>query len=139
MLSSLGEVTGVVPGDDPPTIIVNSAMRRPVAPDQIAALAPDVRSRIVGLAPAATNGQPGEPPGAYATNAFDCLNLIALAASQAGSDDPDEIAALIDDVSEGGTPCRDFADVHRARRRRPQRRLRRPRRRRRARQRRRSA
>ena len=39
LLASLGEVTAVVPGDDPPSIIVNSAMRRPLTPDQIAALA----------------------------------------------------------------------------------------------------
>jgi branched-chain amino acid transport system substrate-binding protein len=109
LLSSLGEATAVVPGDEPPTIIVNSAMREPVAPDRIAELAPDVRARIVGIAPAATHGQPGEPAGAYATNALDCLNLIALAASQAGSDDPNAIAPLISGTSEGGTPCRDFA------------------------------
>jgi branched-chain amino acid transport system substrate-binding protein len=110
LLSNLGEVTGVVPGDDPPRIIVNDAMRRPAAPQQIADLAPDVRSRIVGLAPAATNGLAGEPAGAFATNAFDCVNLIALASAQAGSDDPALVAALISDVSEGGVSCRTFAE-----------------------------
>jgi len=43
------------------------------------------------------------------SNAFDCLNLVALAASQAGSDDPAEIAPLIAGISDGGTPCRDYA------------------------------
>lgn len=110
MLSNLGEVTGVVPGDDPPKIIVNDALRQPAAPQQIAALAPDVRARIVGLAPAATNGLAGEPPGAFATNAYDCLNLIALASAEAGSDDPALIAPLISDISEGGVTCREFAE-----------------------------
>ena len=109
ILTSIGESTSVVPGEEPPRIIVNSAMRRATAPEQIAALASDVRDRIVGLAPASTNGQPDEPAGAYATNAFDCVNLIALAATQAGSDDPADIAPLISDSSEGGSTCRDFA------------------------------
>ncbi len=110
MLSSLGEVTGVVPGEDPPKIIVNDALRRPVTPQQIAELAPDVRERIVGVAPAATNGLAAEPPGAFATNAFDCLNLIALASAQQGSDDPQAIASAISDISEGGVTCRAFAE-----------------------------
>jgi branched-chain amino acid transport system substrate-binding protein len=110
MLSSLGEVTGVVPGEDPPKIIVNDALRRPVTPQQIAELAPDVRARIVGVAPAATNGAAAEPPGAFATNAFDCLNLIALASAQQGSDDPHAIASAISDISEGGVTCRAFAE-----------------------------
>jgi branched-chain amino acid transport system substrate-binding protein len=110
MLSNLGEVTGVVPGDDPPKIIVNDALRQPPSPQQIAELAPDVRARIVGLAPAATSGLAGEPAGPFATNAFDCLNLIALAAAQAGSDDPEQIAPLIRSVSEGGVTCRDYAE-----------------------------
>ena len=109
MLSNLGEVTGVVPGDDPPRIIVNDALRRPPAPQQIAALAPDVRGRIVGLSPAVSTGLPGEPPGPFAGNAFDCVNLIALASEQAGSDDPQEIAARMSDVSELGLTCRDYA------------------------------
>lgn len=109
MLADLGEVTGVVPRDDPPTIIVNDAMRRPAAPQQIAALAPAVRSRILGLSPAATNGLAGEPAGAFATNALDCINLIALASAQADSDDPETIAAAISAISAGGVSCRDYA------------------------------
>jgi branched-chain amino acid transport system substrate-binding protein len=109
MLSNLGEVTGVVPGDDPPRIIVNDALRRPPAPQQIADLAPDVRARIIGVSPAVSSGLPGEPSGAFAGNAFDCVNLIALAAEQAGSDDPAEIAAQMRDVSGLGLTCRDYA------------------------------
>jgi branched-chain amino acid transport system substrate-binding protein len=110
MLSSIGEVTGVMPGEVQPTIIVNDAMRRPSSPQQIAQLAPDVRARIIGLAPSATGGLPDEPPGAYATNAYDCVNLIALASAQATSDDPAAIAAQMVSVSDGGVTCRLFAE-----------------------------
>ena len=110
MLSSIGEVTGVVPGEDQPQIIVNDALRRPPSPQPIVDLAPDVRARIVGLAPAATNGLAGEPTGAYATNALDCLNLIALATAQVGVDDPEQIAELISAISDGGVSCREFAE-----------------------------
>ena len=57
----------------------------------------------------ATNGLAGEPAGAFATNAFDCVNLIALASAQADSDDPEAIAALISGISVGGVSCREYA------------------------------
>ena len=44
----------------------------------------------------------------YTTNALDCLNLIALAAVQAGTDDPVEIADEMIDVSIVGRGCNSF-------------------------------
>ena len=52
---------------------------------------------------------PPEPPGAYATNSLDCLNLIALAAVEAGTDDPAAIAEEMIDVSVVGSLCNSFA------------------------------
>jgi branched-chain amino acid transport system substrate-binding protein len=50
-----------------------------------------------------------EPPGAYASNALDCLNLIALATVEAGTDDPESIAAEMLNVSVGGSLCNTFS------------------------------
>lgn len=110
MLSTLGEVTGVASRENPPSIIVNDAMRRPASPQQIAELATDVRERIIGLSPSVSSGNSGEPPGAFATNAYDCVNLIALAAARAGSDNPRAIAAQIASVSRAGVTCHMFAE-----------------------------
>lgn len=110
MLSTLGEVTGVASRENPPSIIVNDAMRRPASPQQIAELATDVRERIIGLSPSVASGLSGEPPGAFATNAYDCVNLIALAAARVGSDNPASIAGQIASVSRAGVSCRRFAE-----------------------------
>ena len=47
-------------------------------------------------------------PGAYASNALDCLNLIALATVEAGTDDPESIAAEMLNVAVGGSLCNTF-------------------------------
>jgi branched-chain amino acid transport system substrate-binding protein len=110
MLSNLADVSGDVAGQYRPTIIVNDAMRRPPAAQDIIDLSAEIRSRIIGLSPNATNGLVDETPAPFAANARDCLNLIALAAASAGSDDPEEIAMHVKDVSDGGVSCRDFAE-----------------------------
>lgn len=46
----------------------------------------------------------------FATNAYDCVNLIALAAQAAESDNPFTIAASVPTVSEGGQTCKAFAE-----------------------------
>ena len=46
--------------------------------------------------------------GLYAHNAYDCLNVIALAAQAAGSNQPLDIAASIPDVTTSGTGCSMF-------------------------------
>ncbi len=110
MIEAIGEATSAGPGEDAPPIIVNDAMRRAPSEQLITALAPSLRERIVGVSPLASAGAPDEPPGPYAVNAFDCMNLIALATAQARSDDPVMIAAQVSDVSEGGVSCRLFAE-----------------------------
>jgi branched-chain amino acid transport system substrate-binding protein len=57
--------------------------------DQLAAFAPGV-------------------PNLYASYAFDCTNLIALAAASINSDDPSRLRSAVIDVSRGGMECRDF-------------------------------
>jgi branched-chain amino acid transport system substrate-binding protein len=106
-LAALGDAGA----DDIATIIVNDAMRNPTTPQRIQALDPDFRSKILGLAPQAASEDPAspfDPPGLFAANAFDCVNLIALAAEQAGSDQPQAIADQIASVSSGGSVCTSF-------------------------------
>ncbi len=95
------------------TIVVNGAFRNPTAPQRIQGLDPALRDKIVGLAPQADSGNPAapfDPPGLFAANAFDCANLIALAAVRAGSDAPREIAGQLAQISVSGSACRTFAD-----------------------------
>ena len=93
------------------TVLVNDALRNPSTPERIANLDPQLRRKIVGLAPEAASNDPNEPfdpPGLFATNAYDCVNLVALAAVRAGSDAPRDIASEIPSVSSSGLACRTF-------------------------------
>jgi len=95
------------------TVVVNDAMRKPVTPERIAGLDAELRDKIVGLSPQAQSADPDEPfdpPGLFAANAYDCVNLIALAAVRADSDAPNDIAAQISSISSSGSACRTFAD-----------------------------
>ena len=75
----------------PPQVIVNDAIRD--GRQAIQALTPGVPGTAsAASAPVATSMVDGGPEGFFAANAVDCVNLIALAAIQAGSDDPGEIA-----------------------------------------------
>jgi branched-chain amino acid transport system substrate-binding protein len=93
---------------DPPFIFVNDALRTPPNPEVVIDLPAEFRAAIQGVAPVVPPDERFEPAGAYATNALDCLNLIALAAVQANSDDPVEIANEMLDVSLVGTVCNSF-------------------------------
>jgi branched-chain amino acid transport system substrate-binding protein len=93
-------------------VIVNDAIRNPSAAQRIEALEPDIRNMVIGVAPQAESGvedEPFDPPGAFAANGFDCVNLIALATAKAESDAPRDIATQMTSVSTGGSECRDFA------------------------------
>lgn len=95
------------------TVLVNDAFRNPTTPERIANLDPQLRRKITGLAPQAESNNPDEPfdpAGLFATNAYDCVNLIALAAVRADSDDPRAIADEIPLVSSSGLVCRTFGD-----------------------------
>jgi branched-chain amino acid transport system substrate-binding protein len=93
------------------TIIVNDALRNPTTPQRIQGLDPELREKIVGLAPQAASSDPSapfDPPGLFAANAYDCANLIALAAVRANSDAPRDIARQIAQVSVSGSVCETF-------------------------------
>ncbi len=95
------------------TIVVNDALRNPTTPQRIQGLDAELRGKIVGLAPQADSGDaaaPFDPPGLFATNAYDCANLIALATVRAGSDAPRDIARQLAQVSVSGSRCLTFAD-----------------------------
>jgi hypothetical protein len=95
-------------GSDAPFLIVNDAMREPPDPDVVRNLPAEFRNQIQGLSPTVPPSG-SEPPGAYASNALDCLNLIALATVEAGTDDPESIAAEMLNVSVGGSLCNTFS------------------------------
>ena len=95
------------------TIVVNDAFRNPTAPQRVQGLDDQLRSKIIGLAPQADSGiadEPFDPPGLFAVNAYDCVNLIALATVRAGSDAPREIARQIGQVSVSGSVCETFEE-----------------------------
>jgi branched-chain amino acid transport system substrate-binding protein len=99
-----------------PVYVVNDAMRRPAASAE--SMGASLVSRVFGLSPIAysTNqefiaelGSAQSDPNPFAANAFDCVNLIALAAVAAHSTLPAAIAARIPAVSDGGSPCATFS------------------------------
>ena len=97
------------------TIIVNDALRSAESVQRIAALRPSIRQLIQGVAPQADSGDPTRPfnpAGPFATQAFDCVTLIALAAGIAGSDRGADIARVLPSVSTGGQPCDAFAECY---------------------------
>ena len=95
-------------GITPPLVVVNDAIRD--GRQAIQALTPEFRARLSGVGPVATTIVDGGPDGFFTANAVDCVNLIALAAIQAGSDDPGEIKKNMASVSVGGQVCTEFAD-----------------------------
>jgi branched-chain amino acid transport system substrate-binding protein len=111
-------VAAATAGMDTP-IIVNDAMRGGTAAATFAQLPAEALERIIGVAPRALTDNAEfvealaavdpNATGLFAANAFDCVNLIALAADAVRSSDPLEIAARIPSVATSGTRCLDFA------------------------------
>jgi branched-chain amino acid transport system substrate-binding protein len=94
------------------TVLVNDAMRNPSSAQRIEALDASLREIIIGVAPQAESSledEPFDPPGVFAANGFDCVNLIALSAVRAESDTPRDIAVQMTMVSTAGSPCTTFA------------------------------
>ncbi len=98
------------------TFVVNDAGRRPDA-----AAAPytgDRAARIIGVSPVAyptsttfDNSLAAVDPsasGLYAQNAYDCLNILALAAVSAGSTLPADVANAVSVVTANGSSCSTF-------------------------------
>lgn len=104
LLAALDEAAD---GTDIPQVFVNDAIRG--GRQAIQALSPAFRERLSGVGPMATSLDADGPTGYFAANAVDCLTLIALAATQAGSDDPAEIQKNMAAVSAGGQPCMTYA------------------------------
>ena len=46
----------------------------------------------------------------FAAYAYDCVNLVAVAAAAAGSDDPRDVIAQFEGISRSGSPCETFAE-----------------------------
>ena len=79
MLQALAAVYESIP------IPVHLRQRRdaqPARPEIVIDLPAEFRAAIVGVSPVVPPDVRFEPPGAYATNALDCLNLIALRSSR---------------------------------------------------------
>lgn len=93
----------------PAQIIVNDALRQARSSQKIIDLPSTVRDRIVGIAPLASPPDVEEFAGPFSAHAHDCVNLIALASLQAGSDASTRIAAQMSAVSVGGSVCRSFS------------------------------
>lgn len=93
----------------PPRILVNDALRAARSSQKIIDLPAAVRERVQGIAPLASPPDSEEFAGPFSAHAFDCVNLIALAALQAGSDASSRIASQMSAVSVGGSVCRSFS------------------------------
>jgi branched-chain amino acid transport system substrate-binding protein len=100
-----------------PTYVVSDAIRRPDS--SVLPFSRALARRIVGVAPLAYTRSASftdelrtlapDTSGLFAENAYDCVNLVALAAQSAGSSLSAEIAAAVAEVSGGGSSCADFA------------------------------
>ena len=92
-------------------VVVNDAARSPGNAPIVSELPSGFRQLITGVAPQITRrpveGEPAPLP--FEPQVVDCVNLVALAAVQGGSDEPGVIASQMVSVSEGGRTCRDFA------------------------------
>lgn len=90
-----------------PQILLNDAIR--TARQAIASLSTDVRTNLTGIAPSALTTLEDGPQGAFAGQALDCLNVIALAVQQSGTDAPSDFRRQIPAVTLNGQLCSTFA------------------------------
>jgi branched-chain amino acid transport system substrate-binding protein len=98
------------------TFVVNDAGRRPDAAVQ--PYGADLAARVLGVSPQAYSASTvftnalhsvdAEASGLYAQNAYDCLNIMSLAAVAAGSNRPAEIAVQVPGVTVSGSTCNNF-------------------------------
>lgn len=90
------------------TVVTNDAVRSAANQAVLAALPPELRTRIVGVAPQILDRRLDAEPIVFSPQVTDCVTLLALSAVQAGSDAPTSIAAQMAPVSSGGRLCRSF-------------------------------
>lgn len=122
VLSAIAASAPLLGGTNLPDIFVNDAVR-PTNPEAYVALGPAVLESlqrfgpVAGLSPRqigtpppgdSSNPAPPLPAGPFALNTLDCINLIALAARQADSDDPEAIAGELRPTADDGAPCITF-------------------------------
>ena len=100
LLTALDEATN----GRPPQVIVNDAIRNSAAIPQ---LSPEFRSALTGVAPRSVSDDE-LAQGFFTAHAIDCVNLIALAAIEAGTDAPSDIRLWMAPVSGGGRQCTSF-------------------------------
>jgi branched-chain amino acid transport system substrate-binding protein len=116
MVESLFDETD---GDGEVEIIINDAMRVPATASTYARLADEDRQLLSGVSPQSrignetlrerfTDAYP-DSRGLFATNAYDCVNLIALAANASQSTRATTIAQRVPSVADVGTPCANFS------------------------------
>jgi branched-chain amino acid transport system substrate-binding protein len=82
--------------------------QRPAAAEGIRGVSPLARAADPTFAETFTMASPGDVM-TYAAYAYDCVNLLALAAQAARTDEPEELQAEIAAVSTGGSICRRFS------------------------------
>lgn len=103
LLSALDGREGI---DGVRRIIVNDAIRS--ARTTLQSLTPEFRERLLGVAPSGTAPRDDAPQGFFTAHAVDCVTLIALAATSAGTDDPAVIQTQIVPMAREGRVCSDF-------------------------------
>jgi branched-chain amino acid transport system substrate-binding protein len=102
-----------------PAIFVTSGMRRADLYRKVPPGRPDIVAGIIGVSPASSVDSSSwftdafkqfapDSPVDYASYSYDCLNLIAISADAAASDQPAAVAAQMESTSRGGAVCHDF-------------------------------
>lgn len=99
-------------------IIINDAMRVPATASTYARLADEDRALLSGVSPQSRIADEAlrerfadaypDSRGLFATYAYDCVNLIALAANASQSTRANTIAQRVPSVADVGTPCATF-------------------------------
>jgi branched-chain amino acid transport system substrate-binding protein len=105
-------------GTSPKSIFVTDGMRQPDLFEQVQPGHPESVAGIQGVSPSTVSANSwfndafhAYAPSAqnlYAAYAYDCVNLIALAAQIAHTDDPRQFVAEIAPTSRNGLSCRNF-------------------------------
>ena len=76
---------------------------------RVCSVGPKTAKRLTGVAPIASTIRDDGPAGFFTSHAVDCVNLIALSALSANSDDPTLVRAKMTAVGSGGAECSSFA------------------------------
>jgi branched-chain amino acid transport system substrate-binding protein len=94
-------------------VIVNGDIRTPDAQPLIESLTSGFRTRIGGVGPQALAGSDVDGSllsGAYAVNAYDCVNLVALSSMLSGSTIGSEMSSQVQQATANGSSCATFEE-----------------------------